>query len=67
MLQELLKAVIDQDASDLYLKFESVPMARVNGHVKPIANTVLNRSATDAIARSMLGDERWKDLCRKKR
>ena len=56
-MHELLKIVIDQKASDLFITVDFPPAIKVDGQVTPVSRQVLNAAHTLALARSVMNDK----------
>jgi twitching motility protein PilT len=61
-LNQLLKAVVDQDASDLHLVAGSVPCLRVNGRIVRIKSDKLLPQAVKEMCYSLLSDKQKAEL-----
>jgi twitching motility protein PilT len=57
--QELLKLMVSKGASDVHLQVGSPPMARIDGLLNRFGDSALVPSDTEAIAKGILGPERW--------
>ena len=55
-LNELLKSMVEQGASDLHLTTNSPPQIRLDGKLKPLSFPPLSPSETKQIAYSILTD-----------
>src|SRR5688500_17902872 len=65
-LNTLLRLVADKEGSDLHLKVGSPPKVRIDGLLYPIeGEEPLKPDQTEAIARSIMNDERWQDFLKK--
>jgi twitching motility protein PilT len=62
-LLKLLDLVVDQGGSDLHIFTGGKPMVRVSGALVPInAADVLDNEATEAMLKSVVPEERWKEF-----
>ncbi len=58
-IDECLRFVVERDGSDLHIKVNSPPMARVNGALRPLPDhEPLRPEDTEAALRTLLGEER---------
>jgi twitching motility protein PilU len=56
-LHDLLSAMVEEDASDLYITINSPPLLRVQGFNQPIGDVPLTGVDTEALASSVMSDE----------
>ncbi|AEB10997.1 type IV pilus twitching motility protein PilT [Marinithermus hydrothermalis] len=56
---EMLKAMVQQRASDIHLHAGAPPTMRVDGKLKPFTNKALTPREVEAIVRSLLTPEQW--------
>ncbi len=56
-MHELLKIVIDQKASDLFITVDFPPAIKVDGQVTPVSRQALNAAHTMALARAVMNDK----------
>lgn len=55
-IHKLLKAMVEKDASDIFLSVNSKPRARIFGVVKEIADDIVSVKDMESIAELLLGD-----------
>src|SRR3989304_5089277 len=65
-LRDLLKVMVDQDASDLYLTVGMPPAYRVEGTVVPRGKVVLEGRHTAAIAESVMNERQRAEFAQTK-
>jgi twitching motility protein PilU len=56
-IHELLRAMVENDASDLYLMVNSPPLLRVQGTNQPFGDTMLDADDTAGLANSLMSEE----------
>ncbi len=61
-IQELLKVMVDKDASDLYLTVESPPMIRINGVTQPYGDENLNNEQIETLAKGIMWEKQRRDF-----
>jgi twitching motility protein PilU len=61
-VQEMLKVMVDSDASDLYLTVARPPMYRINGLIQPRGEMPFTPSDLDALAKSIMNDWQNKEF-----
>ena len=61
-IQELLKVMVDKDASDLYLTVESPPMIRINGVTQPYGDEKLNNEQIETLAKGIMWEKQRRDF-----
>jgi twitching motility protein PilU len=61
-LIDLLKVMVDRDASDLYLTVASPPMCRVNGEVQPVGEEAFTPENLEPLARAIMNENQWKEF-----
>ncbi len=61
-IQELLKVMVDKDASDLYLTVESPPMIRINGVSQPYGDEKLNNEEIETLAKGIMWEKQRRDF-----
>jgi len=61
-IQELLKVMVERDASDLYLTVESPPMYRINGATQPVGDGALTNEQIEALAYSVMKDKQRREF-----
>lgn len=61
-IQELLKVMVDKDASDLYLTVESPPMIRINGATQPYGDEKLNNEQIETLAKGIMWEKQRRDF-----
>ncbi len=57
--EELLKVLVDENGTDLYLKADSLPVLRIGDELKPLTGPELTEELMQQFARRALGDWRW--------
>ena len=63
----LLRLLADRGGSDLHLKAGSAPLIRVDGVLSRVeGESPLRPEDTEAVARHVMGDERWRDFAGRK-
>jgi twitching motility protein PilU len=55
-IRQLLSAMVERDASDLYLSVDSPPMLRIEGFTEPFGTERLNAAAVEALAMSLMSE-----------
>ena len=60
----LLKRLVDQDGSDLYLATGAPPSAKFSGELTPLADTPFAHGEVEAIARSVMNEEQREEFDR---
>ena len=55
-IRQLLSAMVERDASDLYLSVDSPPMLRIEGFTEPVGTERLNAAAVEALAMSLMSE-----------
>jgi twitching motility protein PilU len=61
-LEKLFQAIAQLQASDLYLKAGAMPMARVNGVLQSLANSMIKQSELEQLALQILGTKGYNAL-----
>lgn len=61
-LKELLLRMVDDEASDLYIASEALPLAAVAGELVPYGDEVLGPQDTKDLARSAMDDRQWAEF-----
>jgi len=61
-IHDLLRRVVDNNASDLFITAGAPPSAKINGLVSPLANQVLSNSHTDLLTRSIMNDKQTEEF-----
>ncbi len=61
-IQELLKVMVDKDASDLYLTVESPPMIRINGVTQPYGDEKLTNEQIETLAKGIMWEKQRRDF-----
>ena len=56
-LHDLLSAMVEEDASDLYITINSPPLLRVQGFNQPLGDTPLTGVDTEALANSVMSED----------
>lgn len=56
-IEDLLKTMVDRDASDIYVTTEVPPMYRIDGVTQPVGTENLTREQTRELANSMMNDK----------
>ncbi|MBC8401079.1 MAG: PilT/PilU family type 4a pilus ATPase [Candidatus Marinimicrobia bacterium] len=63
---DLLKMMVDKDATDLYISVGSPPMYRIGKNIYPISSTKLSPAVTEKIALSFLDDAQAQEFSEQK-
>ncbi len=63
---QLLAFMKQNDASDLYLTSDRAPSFRIQGSVKTAGKQPLSPEVLEQLARSVISDAQWQELCTKK-
>lgn len=61
-IEDLVKYMVKQDASDVYITVGVPPMYRIQGVTKPAGNQVLTPEMTEAIANASMNDRQRKEF-----
>ncbi|MFQ5539360.1 MAG: PilT/PilU family type 4a pilus ATPase [Candidatus Binatia bacterium] len=61
-IKELLKVMVDKEASDLYLTVESPPMYRINGVTEPFGDEKLNNEQIETLASGIMLERQVRDF-----
>jgi twitching motility protein PilU len=61
-IKELLKVMVDKEASDLYLTVDSPPMYRVNGVTEPSGDEKLNNEQIEILASGIMLERQVRDF-----
>lgn len=61
-LRDFLQAMVERDASDVYLTVESPPMYRVNGITQPVGDGKLTNEELEALASSVMKERQRKEF-----
>lgn len=61
-IQELLKVMVEREASDLYLTVESPPMYRINGATQPVGDGALTNEQIEALANSVMKEKQRREF-----
>ena len=56
-LEDLLRLMIDEDASDLQVSVGVAPVLRIRGNLIPLNNSALTREDTEALSRELCNDQ----------
>lgn len=56
-IKDLLKVMIDNDASDIYITAEAPPMYRIQGVTRPAGKVPLEAAATEELANSIMNEK----------
>jgi len=59
---DLMKLMVEKDATDLYISVGNPPMYRIGKEIYPVSSTKLNPSMTEKIAYSFLDDKQAKEF-----
>lgn len=62
----LVKTMLEQDASDLYLTVGVPPMYRIQGVTQPIGRDKLMPNDLETLARSIMSEQQWQEFEEKK-
>ncbi len=58
-IDDFLRVMVEQGASDGHLKAGMPPGARISGHIQPLGNMPLRPDDTQTMARHLLDDKAW--------
>ncbi len=58
-IRELVKTMVEREASDVYLTVDSPPMHRIFGAVQPMAGGLLTNEEIEAAARGIMREKQW--------
>ncbi|MEW6543010.1 MAG: PilT/PilU family type 4a pilus ATPase [Nitrospirota bacterium] len=61
-IHEVLKVVVEKDASDVYLTVELPPMYRIQGVTQPVGTQPLTNEELEALAQSVMRDKQKKEF-----
>jgi twitching motility protein PilU len=61
-IQEMFRAMVEAEASDLYLTVGRPPMYRINGLIQPRGDTAFTASDVDVLAKSIMNDWQNKEF-----
>ena len=61
-MNDLLKLMIDQDASDLHIQVNHTPALRISGSIKPVEGPILSASDTEGLMKSITSIENQEQL-----
>lgn len=61
-MKDLLKTMVEKEASDLYLTVGSPPVYRIEGVIYPIGDAALTTEDLDAFAKSVMNEQQWHDF-----
>ncbi len=56
-IKDLLKVMVDQDASDIYMTVDAPPVYRIQGVTRPLGKAALEQQHTQALAYSVMNDK----------
>jgi twitching motility protein PilU len=59
---DLLRVMVERDASDLYLTVACPPMCRINGEVQPVGEKAFTPEDLEPLARSIMNEKQWKEF-----
>ncbi|MGH7834139.1 MAG: PilT/PilU family type 4a pilus ATPase [Candidatus Binatia bacterium] len=59
---DLLKVMVERDASDLYLTVACPPMCRINGEIQPVGERSFAPEDLEPLARSIMNEKQWKEF-----
>ncbi|HEM47269.1 MAG TPA: type IV pili twitching motility protein PilT, partial [Alphaproteobacteria bacterium] len=59
MIDGLLRQMIDERASDLFIKAKQVPFMRVDGTIRPLGSEPISVDSAAQMAREIIGEGRW--------
>ncbi|MBT8136246.1 MAG: PilT/PilU family type 4a pilus ATPase [Gammaproteobacteria bacterium] len=62
LMRELLQKMVDSEASDLFITAGFPPALKVDGLVKPVANTQLTAAQSASLVRSIMNDKQSKEF-----
>ncbi len=63
--EELLKVLVDENGTDLYLKTDSFPVLRIGDELRTLTGPELTEELVQQFARRALGDWRWEKFQQK--
>jgi len=61
-IRDLLKIMVDKDASDIYLTVASPPMYRIEGVVQPIGDFKFKPGDLEELAESVMNEKQWNEF-----
>lgn len=61
-IKDLLKVMVQQDASDIYITAEAPPMYRIQGVTRPAGSKALDAATTLALANSIMNDRQKEEF-----
>jgi twitching motility protein PilU len=61
-IKDLLRVMVDREASDVYLTVASPPMYRIEGVVQPIGDLKFNPTDLEALAQSVMSEGQWQQF-----
>ncbi len=61
-IKDLLRIMVDREASDVYLTVASPPMYRIEGVVQPIGDLKFNPTDLEALAQSVMSEGQWQQF-----
>ena len=61
-LNDLLKIMVDREASDVYLTVALPPMYRIDGIIQPIGDFKFQPAQLEAIAKSVMKERQWEEF-----
>jgi twitching motility protein PilU len=65
-LEKFFQAITKLQASDLYLKSDAAPMARVSGVLQPLTPEVIKAEEMEELAKQILNPKEWNSFCETK-
>jgi twitching motility protein PilU len=63
---DLLKLMVERDASDLHLTAACPPMCRIQGTMRPVGESNFTPADLEALARSVMDEAQWQEFSEKK-
>ena len=61
-IKDLLKTMVEKEASDLYLTVGSPPVYRIEGAIHPIGDSALATDDLETFAKSVMTEKQWHDF-----
>ena len=61
-IKDLLKTMVEKEASDLYLTVGSPPVYRIEGAIHPIGDSALTTDDLETFAKSVMNEKQWHDF-----
>ncbi len=61
-IKDLLRVMVEKEASDVYLTVASAPMYRIDGIVQPIGDFKFTPAELQELAQGIMSDKQWEDF-----